>query len=62
VLLLALTPAAYSSNNTADTPDRRAYISPPQVRLPQLSQRAPCLAMHVSCATRAACLCLAGAG
>jgi hypothetical protein len=33
VLLLALTPAAYSSNNTADTPGRRAYISPAQVRL-----------------------------
>jgi hypothetical protein len=32
VLLLALTPAAYSSNNTADTPGRRAFISPAQVR------------------------------
>jgi hypothetical protein len=31
VLLLALTPAAYSSNNTADTPGRRAFISPAQV-------------------------------
>jgi hypothetical protein len=31
VLLLALTPAAYSSNSTADTPGRRAYISPAQV-------------------------------
>jgi hypothetical protein len=34
VLLLALMPAAYSSNNTADTPSRRAFISPIQVRLP----------------------------
>jgi hypothetical protein len=33
VLLLALTPAAYSSNNTADTPGRRAFISPAQVSL-----------------------------
>jgi hypothetical protein len=32
VLLLTLTPAAYSSNNTADTPGRRAFISPAQVR------------------------------
>lgn len=32
VLLLALTPASYSSNNTADTPGRRAFISPAQVR------------------------------
>jgi hypothetical protein len=32
VLLLALTPAAYSSNNTAHTPGRRAFISPAQVR------------------------------
>jgi hypothetical protein len=32
VLLLALTPAAYSSNNTADTPGRRGFISPAQVR------------------------------
>lgn len=29
-LLLGLTPAAYSSNNTADTPRRRAFISPAQ--------------------------------
>jgi hypothetical protein len=33
VLLQALPPAAYSSNNTADTPGRRAFISPAQVRL-----------------------------
>jgi hypothetical protein len=31
-LLLALTPDAYSSNNTADTPGGRAFISPAQVR------------------------------
>jgi hypothetical protein len=31
VLLLALTPAAYSSNNTADTPAGYAFISPAQV-------------------------------
>lgn len=31
VLLLALTPSAYSSNNTADTPGRNAFISPAQV-------------------------------
>jgi hypothetical protein len=31
VLLLALTPASYSSNNTADTPGRRAFIGPAQV-------------------------------
>jgi hypothetical protein len=31
VLLLLLTPASYSSNNTADTPGRRAFISPAQV-------------------------------
>jgi hypothetical protein len=33
VLLLALTPAAYLSNNTADTPGRRSYISPAQDQL-----------------------------
>jgi hypothetical protein len=33
VLLLTLTPAAYSSNNTADTPGGRAFVSPAQVRL-----------------------------
>jgi hypothetical protein len=32
VLLLALTPSAYSSNSTADTPGHRAFISPAQVR------------------------------
>jgi hypothetical protein len=32
VLLLALTPARYSSNSTADTSGRRAFISPAQVR------------------------------
>jgi hypothetical protein len=32
-LLLGLTPAAYSSNNTADTPGRRAFISPAQVQI-----------------------------
>jgi hypothetical protein len=32
LLLLGLTPGAYSSNNTADTPGRRAFISPAQVR------------------------------
>jgi hypothetical protein len=31
MLLLALTPGKYSSNNTADTPGRRAFISPAQV-------------------------------
>lgn len=31
VLLLALTPASYSPNNTADTPGRVALISPAQV-------------------------------
>lgn len=31
VLLLSLTPAAYSSNNTADTPGGLALISPAQV-------------------------------
>jgi hypothetical protein len=31
VLLLLLTPAAYSANSTTDTPGRRAYISPAQV-------------------------------
>lgn len=31
VLLLALTPPSYSSNNTLDTPLRRAFISPAQV-------------------------------
>jgi hypothetical protein len=31
VLLLTLTPAAYSSNSTADTPGRRAFVSPAQV-------------------------------
>jgi hypothetical protein len=31
VLLLLLTPEAYSSNKTADTPGRRAFISPAQV-------------------------------
>jgi hypothetical protein len=31
VLLLALTPANYSSNSTADTPRRHAFISPAQV-------------------------------
>jgi hypothetical protein len=31
VLLLLLTPESYSSNNTADTPNRRAFISPSQV-------------------------------
>jgi hypothetical protein len=31
VLLLLLTPASYSSNNTADTPGRRAFVSPAQV-------------------------------
>lgn len=30
VLLLLLTPEAYSSNKTADTPGRRAFISPAQ--------------------------------
>jgi hypothetical protein len=30
-LLLLLTPDAYSSNNTADTPGGRAFISPAQV-------------------------------
>jgi C1A family cysteine protease len=30
VLLLALTPSSYSSNNTRDTPSRRALISPAQ--------------------------------
>uniref|UniRef100_A0A383WDS0 Uncharacterized protein n=1 Tax=Tetradesmus obliquus TaxID=3088 RepID=A0A383WDS0_TETOB len=35
VLLLALTPDAYSSNNTADTPGARAFISPAQVRVPK---------------------------
>jgi hypothetical protein len=30
-LLLGLTPSAYSSNSTADTPGRRAFISPAQV-------------------------------
>jgi hypothetical protein len=33
VLLLALTPASYSSNNTADTFGQRAFISPAQVQL-----------------------------
>jgi hypothetical protein len=37
LLLLLLTPAAYSANSTADTPGRRAYISPAQVIL-RLSQ------------------------
>lgn len=32
VLLLVLTPPTYSSNNTADTPGGRAFISPAQVR------------------------------
>jgi hypothetical protein len=32
VLLLLLTPDAYNSNNTADTPGGRAFISPAQVR------------------------------
>jgi hypothetical protein len=31
VLLLGLTPASYSSNNTADTPGGYAFISPAQV-------------------------------
>lgn len=31
VLLLALMPASYSSNNTRDTPGRLPYISPAQV-------------------------------
>jgi hypothetical protein len=39
-LLLALTPAFYSSNNTADTPGRRAFISPAQVKLLQCGSRA----------------------
>jgi C1A family cysteine protease len=30
VLLLVLTPASYSSNNTKDTPGRLAFISPAQ--------------------------------
>jgi hypothetical protein len=34
VLLLALTHAKYSSNTTANTPGRRAFISPAQVPVP----------------------------
>jgi hypothetical protein len=43
LLLLGLTPAAYSSNNTADTPRRRAFISPAQVRHTGMSVVAACL-------------------
>uniref|UniRef100_A0A383VBJ7 Peptidase C1A papain C-terminal domain-containing protein n=1 Tax=Tetradesmus obliquus TaxID=3088 RepID=A0A383VBJ7_TETOB len=32
-MLLVLTPANYSSNNTRDTPGRRAFISPAQDQL-----------------------------
>jgi hypothetical protein len=43
VLLLALTPAAYSSNNTADTPGRLALISPAQVGSMELTPVTPTL-------------------
>jgi C1A family cysteine protease len=50
VLLLGLTPAAYSSNNTADTPGRRAYISPAQDQLACSS----CVGFAVTAAAEAA--------
>jgi hypothetical protein len=49
-LLLVLTPPAYSSNDTADTPDGRAFISPAQDR----QSCAACVALAVTAAAEAA--------
>lgn len=50
VLLLALTPSAYSSNNTADTPGRNAFISPAQTQGTCLS----CVGFAMTAAAEAA--------
>jgi hypothetical protein len=50
VLLLALTPSAYSSNDTADTPGSQAFISPAQVRLSH-NTGGRCHGMSTGCTT-----------
>uniref|UniRef100_A0A383VL10 Uncharacterized protein n=1 Tax=Tetradesmus obliquus TaxID=3088 RepID=A0A383VL10_TETOB len=50
VLLLALTPPSYSSNNTLDTPLRRAFISPAQDQ----GMCASCVGFAVTAAAEAA--------
>ncbi|WIA34729.1 hypothetical protein OEZ86_013039 [Tetradesmus obliquus] len=50
VLLLVLTPPTYSSNNTADTPGGRAFISPAQDQ----AGCAACVGFAVTAAAEAA--------